>query len=191
MRDPALTNSGLLLLRVLLGILLAAHGGLKFLQPGGLDFEADLLAKDGLRGGRPAAAVSGITQVGTGALLAMGLLTPLAGAGAIGALVVAVFAKAHNGFWVAQDGAEFPLMFVALGIVVTLIGPGQWSLDHVLHIEPTTAETLGAIALGLLSGAATFPALRQRQAKSKDARLAAAAVTTGSASENSERAVHD
>jgi putative oxidoreductase len=161
MPEPALSNSALLLLRILLGALLAAHGGLKFLQPGGLDLEADLLVRDGLRGGRPAAAISGVTQVGAGALLAAGLVTPLAGAGAIGALVVAVFAKAHNGFWVAQDGAEFPLMFVILGAVVTLAGPGQWSLDHVLHVTPTTAESLGAIGLGLISGAATFPALRQ------------------------------
>jgi len=178
MRDPALTNSGLLLLRVLLGVLLAGHGGLKFLQPGGLDFEAELLVKDGLRGGRLAAAVSGITQVGAGALLAAGLLTPLAGAGAIGALVVAVLAKAHNGFWVAQDGAEFPLMFVVLGIVVTLVGPGQWSLDHVLHITPTTAETVGAIALGLLSGLATFPALRRRRTDPGRAHIAAATLTS-------------
>lgn len=166
MRDPALTNSGLLLLRVLLGALLAAHGGLKFLQPGGLEFEADLLVKDGLRGGRPAAAVSGLTQVGAGTLLAAGLLTPLAGAGAIGALVVAVLAKARNGFWVAEDGAEFPLMFVLLGVAATLVGPGPWSLDHALQITPTTAETLGAIGLGLISGAATFPALRQHRAHS-------------------------
>ena len=180
MPAPALTNSALLLLRVLLGALLAAHGGLKFLQAGGLDFEADLLAKDGLRGGRPAAAVSGITQVAAGALLAAGLLTPLGGAGAIGALVVAVFAKAHNGFWVAEDGAEFPAMFVALGIVVTLAGPGHWSLDHILHITPTTAETLGAIALGLISGAATFPVLRQRHTQPTAPKRAPSVLTTNS-----------
>jgi len=161
MHAPALTNSGLLLLRVFFGALLAAHGGLKFLQRGGLGFEAELLTKDRLRGGRPAAAVSGITQVGAGALICAGLLTPLACAGAIGARVVAVLAKAHNGFWVAGDGAEFPLIFAVLGVVVALAGPGQWSLDHVLTIVPTTAETLGAIGLGLLSGTATFPALRR------------------------------
>jgi putative oxidoreductase len=161
MHVEALTNSGLLALRVLLGVLLAAHGGLKFLQPGGLQFEADLLVKDGLRGGRAAALVSGITQVACGAALAVGFLTPLAAAGAIGALVVAVLAKSRNGFWVAQDGAEFPLMFVGLGVIVTLTGPGRWSLDHVLHIAPTTAESLGAIGLGLISGALTFPVLHQ------------------------------
>jgi putative oxidoreductase len=174
----ALTSSGLLALRVLLGVLLAAHGGLKFLQPGGLDFEADLLVKDGLRGGRPAAAISGVTQVGAGTLLVLGLLTPLAAAGAIGALVVAVFAKSRNGFWVAQDGAEFPLMFVALGVIVALAGPGRWSLDHAIHIVPTTAETLGAIGLGLISGAATFPGLRQPRAHVGSTSIAAKSNTT-------------
>ena len=159
MHAAALTNSGLLLLRVLLGGLLVAHGGLKFLQPGGLQFESDLLIKDGVRGGKPAAAFSGLTQVGAGTLLAVGLLVPLAGAGAIGAMVVAVFAKTRNGFWVPDDGAEFPLIFAVLGVVVTLTGPGRWSLDHVAHIFPTTWETLAAIGVGLLAGAATFAAL--------------------------------
>jgi putative oxidoreductase len=163
MHELALSNSGLLILRLFLGSLLAAHGGLKFLQRGGLEAEAALLSKDGLRGGRPAAAISGITQVGAGLLLALGLVTPLAGAGAIGAMAVAVLAKARNGFWVPDDGAEFPLIFAVLSVVVTLTGPGQWSLDDALHISPTTAETLAAIALGLVSGAATFRALRQHR----------------------------
>jgi len=161
MHAADLTSSGLLLLRVFLGVLLAAHGGLKFLQRGGLDFEAGLLDKDGLRGGRLAAAFSGVTQVGAGGLLAAGLVTPLAGAGAIGAMAVAVCAKSRNGFWVPDDGTEFPLIFAVLGIVVTLIGPGRWSLDHVLKIIPTTGETLAAIGLGLLAGAVMFAALKQ------------------------------
>ncbi len=40
-------------------------------------------------------------------------------------------------------------------------GPGQWPLDHVLHIAPATPETLGAVGLGVLSGAATFSVLRR------------------------------
>ena len=160
MHPADLTNSGLLLLRVLVGGLLVAHGGLKFLQPGGLQFESDLLVKDGVRGGKPAAAFSGLTQVGAGTLLIAGLLAPLAGAGAIGAMVVAVFAKARNGFWVPDDGVEFPLMFVVLSVVVTLTGPGRWSVDHVAHIFPTTWETLVAVGLGLVAGSATFGALK-------------------------------
>ena len=187
MHDPNLTNSALLLLRVFLGALLAAHGGLKFLQPGGLGFEAELLSKDGLRGGRPAAAVSGLTQVGAGGLLAAGLLTPLAGAGAIGAMTVAVLAKTRNGFWVTEDGAEFPLIFALLGVIATLAGPGNWSLDHALHIVPTTAETLGAIALGLLTGLATFPALRDRTTGSSQGHHTATLGATDSPSENRER----
>jgi len=132
MRSPDLINSGLLILRILLGALLAAHGGLKFLQPGGLNFEADLLVKDGLGGGRPAAAVSGLTQVMT-------------------------------------DGAEFPLIFAGLAIVVGLVGPGGWSLDHALRIFPSTRETLGAVGLGLAAGLATFPVLKQMKPRTTGA----------------------
>ena len=168
MRSPDLINSGLLILRILLGALLAAHGGLKFLQPGGLNFEADLLVKDGLGGGRPAAAVSGLTQVGAGTMLCAGLITPLAAAGGIGAMTVAVFAKSKNGFWVMTDGAEFPLIFAVLAIVVGLVGPGGWSLDHALHIFPSTGETLGAVGLGLGAGLATFPVLKQMKPRTTD-----------------------
>ena len=175
MPSPDLLNSALLVLRVFLGFLLVAHGVLKFLQGGGLDAETALLTKDGLRGGRLAAAISALTQIGAGTLLAAGLLTPLAGAGAIGAMVVAVCTKAHNGFWVPDDGLEFPLIFAVLSVVATLAGPGQWSLDHVAGLSSTTTETLGAVGLGLIAGAATFPVLRQphSQATTTNSRLAA------------------
>lgn len=163
MHEPTLTNSALLLLRVFLGSLLAAHGGLKFLQRGGLDSEVELLIGDGLRGGRLAAAFSGLTQVGAGALLTVGFVSALAGAAAIGAMVVAVLAKVRNGFWFADDGAEFPLIFATMAVTVTLAGPGQWSLDAVLGVTPQSAETIGALILGLISGAAAFVCLRDRQ----------------------------
>ena len=159
MSTPDLLNSGLLLLRLLLGILLVAHGALKFFQGGGLDAEAALLTKDGLRGGKPAAALSALIQIGAGSLLAAGFLTPLAGAGAIGAMMVAVCAKARNGFWVPQDGLEFPLIFALLSVTATLTGPGEWSLDHAIGLSITSTDTLIAIAVGLVAGAASFPAL--------------------------------
>jgi len=175
MYGPNLTSAALLLLRLLLGVLLAAHGGLKFLQRGGLDFEADLLRKDGLRGGRAAAALSGITQLAAGAMLAAGMFVPLAGAAALGAMVVAVLAKARNGFWVVDDGAEFPLVFVVLAVAATMAGPGRWSLDHVLAVRPTSGEIFAALALGLTAGAATFQVLRQHRPDPRALRPAATA----------------
>ena len=159
MSTTDLLDSGLLVLRLLLGTLLVAHGALKFFQGGGLEAEATLLAKDGLRGGKPAAALSALIQVGAGTFLAAGFLTPLAGAGAIGAMMVAVCAKARNGFWVPHDGLEFPLIFAVLSVTATLTGPGQWSLDHAIGLSITSTETLIAIAAGLVAGAASFPAL--------------------------------
>jgi putative oxidoreductase len=161
MASPDLLNTALLLLRVFFGLLLAAHGILKVVQGGGLEAEAAILQKDGLGGGKPAAAFSAVVQVGSGTLLAVGLLTPLAGAGAIGAMVVAVLAKARNGFWVPDDGLEFPLVFAVMAVVATLAGPGEWSLDHVAGLAPTTTETLVGMGAGLVVGALTFPLLRR------------------------------
>ena len=191
MHALALTNAGLLILRTFLGSLLAAHGALKFLQGGGLDAEVGLLEKDGMRGGRPAAAFSALTQVGSGALLAFGLITPLAGAGALGAMTVATVAKARNGFWVFGDGAEFPLIFAALAIIVTLTGPGAWSIDRVLHVYPTTWETLAAVAVGVVSGGGTFLLLRQSDptsARTTSAQAPARGAVPAAADEKEERA---
>jgi putative oxidoreductase len=159
--SPDLLNAGLLLLRVFLGVVLGAHGVLKFIQGGGIEAEVALLEKDNLRGGRPAAAFSAFVQVGSGMLLAAGLLTPLAGAGALGAMVVAVCAKTRNGFWVQHDGLEFPLIFAVMTAVTILTGPGGWSLDQVAGLSPTSGESLLALGAGVVLGAVTFVVLHQ------------------------------
>lgn len=69
-------------------------------------------------------------------------------------MTVATLAKARNGFWVPADGAEFPLIFAGVAIVATLTGPGQWEIDHLLHLDPRTWETLAAITLGAAMGMA-------------------------------------
>ena len=108
-----LTNSGLLILRLLLGLVVIGHGIQKVsfrLGGGGLEAEAAVLAKDGVRGGRLSAAVSGVSQIGAGLLISLGLLTFLGAAGTIGVMTVASATKLRHGFWVQNDGYEFPLL---------------------------------------------------------------------------------
>ncbi len=147
---------GLLLLRLVLGALLAGHGAQKLFGAfggHGLEGTGGFFASIGFRPGKPMALVAGLTEFGAGILLTLGLLTPLAAAGVIGTLLVAGSVHVAQGLWGANGGYELPLVYVVLGAVLALTGPGAYSLDAVLGLQPELSVRLGAIALGLISGA--------------------------------------
>src|SRR2546422_4621027 len=80
---------GLLVLRVVVGLTLAAHGSQKlfgWFGGGGLDGTAGHLEQLGFRPGKLYAAVTGLAEAGGGASLALGLLTPLGAAAVIRAM---------------------------------------------------------------------------------------------------------
>jgi len=81
---------GLLLLRVAFGLMMVSHGYNKFFGPNGLQGTARWFESMGVRPGRLNAALAATTEVGAGLLFAAGLLTPLAAAGIIGVMVVAI-----------------------------------------------------------------------------------------------------
>ncbi|MFI6360786.1 DoxX family protein [Streptomyces sp. NPDC050743] len=152
-------NTGLLILRLALGLLLAGHGIQKVshrlgghgIQGGAAEFQAD-----GFRGGRLTAAAAGGGQITAGLLLAAGALTPLAATIAAGVMTVAITVKWHNGLWVQNNGYEYPLVLMILPAVLTLTGPGRWSIDQALGLNPWhPAWTAAAVGLGITSGLAT------------------------------------
>jgi hypothetical protein len=63
------------------------------------------LEAHGLRGGKPAAALSGLTQLAAGMSIATGLVPPF-GSPAIGVILVAITTKAAYGLWVQHDGMK-------------------------------------------------------------------------------------
>lgn len=131
------TDLGLLLLRVALGVVLLAHGSQKlfalFDGPGINGFES-LLDRSGYQHAHLLSYVGSITEVGAGVLLVLGLLTPLAGAAALGttinAWLVADLARPGFRFFVSAQGQEYELVLVVLAAVVVLVGPGRFSLDR-------------------------------------------------------------
>ncbi|ARP74037.1 DoxX family membrane protein [Streptomyces pluripotens] len=126
---------GLLLLRWGTGGVLAAHGAQKLLGwfgGHGLDDTGRFMESIGYAPGRVSATAAGLGEAGGGALLALGLATPAAGAAAAGAMAGAAAVHTPNGFFAQNGGFEYAasLGLAAAGLAVT--GPGRLSLDHAL-----------------------------------------------------------
>src|SRR5436190_14764259 len=104
---------GLLLLRVVVGLTLAAHGAQKlfgWFGGRGLEGTAQGYERIGYRPGPLMALLAGVGEAGGGVLLALGLLTPLGAAGGIGVMLNAIVsAHLSKGFWNSKGGFEFPL----------------------------------------------------------------------------------
>ena len=124
---------GMLILRMTVGLTLAAHGTQKlFGWFGGLGLQGtgQALAAFGFHPGRRHALLAGLVEVTSGILLACGLATPLAAVLAMSLMIVAA-ATVHwkNGFFITQNGYEFNLVLGVAAWTIAFNGPGPWSLD--------------------------------------------------------------
>ena len=149
---------GLLLLRLAVGLTLAAHGAQKlfgwFGGPG-LDVIGQFLEALGFYPGRRHALMAGLVETGGGVLLALGFLTPIAAALVVSVmLVAAVSVHVKKGFFIASGGYEYNLVLGLAGLTVAFTGPGALSLDALLWFS-LSGEFWGAVALavGLVGGA--------------------------------------
>jgi len=146
---------GLLLLRLVLGLLLVGHGSQKLFGAfggHGLDGTGGFFASIGFRPGKPMAFVAGASELGAGVLLVLGLGTPLAAAALIGTMLVAGSVHAAKGIWGQNGGYELALVYGVLGAVLALTGPGALSFDALLGLHASLPIALGAIALGVVAG---------------------------------------
>ncbi|MFD3335940.1 DoxX family protein [Streptomyces sp. NPDC058700] len=159
-------DTGILILRLLVGLLVAGHGVQKVsshLGGRGLEGGAEEFRADGFRGGVLTALAAGGGQIGSGLLLAAGLLTPLAATGTIGVMTVALTVKWRNGLWVQNDGYEYPLVLIGTATALAATGPGDRSLDAALGLTPYTPWWAAlALAAGLGSGLLTRLVLHRR-----------------------------
>jgi putative oxidoreductase len=147
----------LLVVRLVIGLLFAAHGSKKlFAVLGGPGFErtADSFDAIGLRPARVHARAAGTAETVGGALLAAGFLTPVGVALVITTMVAAIITvHLPKGIWNSEGGYEYPLVIIATAFVLAGVGPGQWSLDGALGIElASTGWALGALGVGVIAG---------------------------------------
>ncbi|WP_327147323.1 DoxX family protein [Nocardia sp. NBC_01329] len=144
-----ITDIALLLLRLVVGATMIAHGVNHWIGGGKIAGTAGWFSGLGLRHGVLQAWFSVITEIGAGALLILGLLTPLAAAAVISVmLVAALLAHRKNGFLVFKDGYEYVLVLAVVSLVIGILGPGWLSVDHAAGIA-ITGWAGGAISLGL------------------------------------------
>jgi putative oxidoreductase len=160
---------GLLLLRLVVGLTLAAHGAQKlfgWFGGGGLEPAGQALATLGFQPGRRHAFMAGLVEAGGGLSLALGFLTPLGAALAFSVMLIAtVSVHIKHGFFNTSGGYEYNLVLGVAGLTVAFTGPGALSLDAVLTLSVNGGLWgVAAFFVGLAGG--VIQLVRRRSAPS-------------------------
>ena len=155
---------GLLLLRAVLGLTLAAHGAQKlfgsFGGPG-LKGAAVVMEQLGFTPGRRNALAAGLFEFGGGLLLVLGAATPVAAAVSFSVMIVAgVSAHLKGGFFLQNHGYEYTLVLGLAALSLAFTGPGPLSLDALFGVDFAGASLGVAALIAGIAGAAVQLATR-------------------------------
>ena len=144
----------LLLLRITLGVMIAAHGMNKIFGGGKIAGTAAWFDSIGMKPGVPNAWAAALTEIGAGLFLIVGFLVPLGCAGVVALMTVAILTvHRKNGFFIFNEGQgiEYCVVIALVAIALGGLGAGNWSLDHVakIWIAPTWVGVAVAAGLGI------------------------------------------
>lgn len=146
---PEAEAVALLAVRLVVGVTMIVHGYNHWRGGGRIAGTAGWFSGLGLRYGTLQAWLSVVTEIGAGAMLVLGLLTPLACAAIVSVMLVAgLLAHRTNGFFVMKDGYEYVLVLAVVCVALGALGPGTYSVDSAAGIE-ITGWAGGGIALGV------------------------------------------
>ena len=159
-------DSGIFIIRVMFGLAIASHGAQKLsswfggygIRKTGGFFEAL-----GFRPGTLFATAAGLSEMGGGLLIAVGLFTPVGAAAVLSAMLVAMFSvHVKNGFFAANNGIELPFLYAVAAVGIALAGPGPISLDALLGMNSlfTPYVVAGLLVIAAFGSAVTLSARR-------------------------------
>ena len=159
-------DEGLLIGRLVLGLMMSAHGTQKLLGwfgGYGLDGTGGFFEQLGFRPGRLFAAAAALAEIAGGLLMALGFLGPVGPAMVLAVMIVAAI-SVHwtHGLFATSNGIEVPLLYATGAAVLALTGPGRYSLDGLLGLLTvwTPGVSWAALALGIVAGIANLAARR-------------------------------
>jgi putative oxidoreductase len=167
-------SAGLLVARLVVGLVMAAHGAQKlfgWFGGHGLNKTGEFFAYLGFQPGRAFAAVASLTEIASGLLVATGFLGPIGPALMISVMLVAMITVHwEHGLFAGDNGVEVPLLYVAAAVGFAFTGYGLYSLDASLGIAAhwTPALTVALLGAGALGGLANV-AIRRRPEKTAGA----------------------
>lgn len=144
---------GVLLIRLAIGPMLVFHAYNKVFGAGGLTGTAGWFESLGLRPAKVHAVVAAATEAAAGVMVTLGLGTQIACAAFVGLMLVAA-ATDHRGkgYFVFKGGSEYVLMVAMIAVGLAALGPGDWSLDHIIGLEVAGAGwAAGAAAAGAVA----------------------------------------
>jgi len=163
-----MASIGLLVARVVIGLVMAAHGAQKlFGWFGGYGLKAtgEFFVGLGFRPGRTFAAAASLAEIGSGLLIALGLFGPV-GPALLASVMVVAMITVHweHGLFAASNGIEVPLLYLTAAVALAFTGYGRYSSDAVLGLTDLWTPALSGIVLGLgVLGGFANAALRHRQ----------------------------
>jgi putative oxidoreductase len=166
--DMQTVSIGLLAVRIVVGLIMAAHGASKlwgWFGGHGLRGTGQFFEQMGFRPGVAFAAAASVSEIASGLLVAVGLLGPIGPALMISVMVVAAITVHLGQGLLAPKGLEMPLLYGAAAFGLALTGFGEYSLDALLGVAGrwSTGFTWIVLVLGV-AGAFVNLALRRRPA---------------------------
>ena len=153
-------STGLLIGRLVIGLLMAAHGAQKlfgWFGGYGLRGTGEFMVQLGYRPGVAFAFAAGFGEVASGLLVALGFLGPVGPALMISVMIVAaVTVHWQNGIFAMKNGIELTLLYAVAALVFAFAGYGIYSADALLGLESlwTTSVTWIVLAIGVAGGIA-------------------------------------
>lgn len=131
-----MADIGLLLVRVVIGLLFIGHGTQKlfgWFGGYGVKGTAGWFESIGIKPGVPMVVFVGLAELVGGLLFGAGLWLPVGSALIVIVMLGAIFkSNGAKGLWITQGGFEYDLVLLVVAVGIALTGAGAYSIDALL-----------------------------------------------------------